>query len=133
MKDENQIVPVYSFAPDQEGVEPMKRKILKTMEVTETFTAYEVLQYIAKMDKAIEDKEAEIQGLKNMREAYIKEMAVVEEQTSVNSLQEDYQKEETLKAQHNNENTSMDKQETQPVESPYTDEIKENGSEETNV
>lgn len=116
----NKIIPVYTFAEGQDEVEPIKRKILKTMEVTEEFTAWDVLQYVAKMDKAIADKEAELEGLKSMKKAYLEEMVHVEEQTEVNKLQEEHQMEVARNVEHANEHTGMDKQE---VPSPYVEEV----------
>jgi len=89
--NEVKVVPVYEFAPEQENVEPIKRKIRKTMEVTEEFSAWDVLQYMANMDKQINTKQAELDGLKNMKEQFLKEMVHVEEQTGVTALQEEYQ------------------------------------------
>lgn len=131
--DENKVVPVYTFADGQENLEPIKRKIRKTMEVTEEFTAWDVLQYVANMEKQISTKEAELEGLKNMKEAFLKEMVHVEEQTSVTSMQEEYQKTVAENINHDNEVTSMDKKEGE-VESPYTKEVKpEETNGETNV
>lgn len=89
--ENKEIVPVYELVVD-ENVEPLKRKIKKTMEVTEEFTMFDVMQYIAKLDKAIADKKTEIQSLETMREAYMKEIVHVESQTNVNSLEEEWLK-----------------------------------------
>ena len=125
-------VPVYTFADagkDENGndIAPINRKINKTMEITESFTAFDVLKYMANMDKSIADKQAEIDGLIAMKEAYIKEMEVVEKQIGVTKMQDEYQQDLADKNEAVNNNTGLDKL---PVESPYTGEV-DNG--ETNV
>lgn len=87
--------PKYEFV-NEEGeseVQPSKRKINKTMEVTESFTMYDVLAYTMKMEKAIEDKEAELEGLKSMLEAYQKEIAFIEKELNVTKMDETFHKE----------------------------------------
>lgn len=77
--------PVYKFI-EEEGVNditPVKRKIAKTMEVTENFTFYDVLAYTMKMEKAIKDKEAELEGLKSMLKAYQDEIELIERELDV--------------------------------------------------
>lgn len=91
-KEVEQVVPKYSFAEGQENITPAKRVINKTMEVTETFTFWDVLKYVAKMDKAIEDKKSELEGLITMKEAYIKEMNLMDEKLGVTIMDADYQK-----------------------------------------
>ena len=89
-------VPKYEFTDVEEGVEgvsPIRRTISKTMEVTEMFSVFDCLQYLAKMEKAIADKEAEIEGLKNMKEAYEKELKLIEDAIGVQKMEEEYQKE----------------------------------------
>jgi hypothetical protein len=87
--------PKYEFV-NEEGeseVQPSKRKINKTMEVTESFTMYDVLAYTMKMEKAIEDKETELEGLKSMLEAYQKEIAFIEKELGVTKMDEKFHKE----------------------------------------
>ncbi len=88
------IVPKYKLAEKEEEKDfsPVKKTIFKTMEVTENFTLYSVLEYIAKLDKAIADKEAEAGGLKNMKEAYLKELEVIEKQLGMSNLEDEYRK-----------------------------------------
>lgn len=88
------VEPTYEFK-DLEGeadISPIKRTIAKTMLVTETFNVYDAISYIIKMDKAISDKEAEIEGLKNMKEAYEKELKLIERELGVQKEEEEYQK-----------------------------------------
>lgn len=95
MKKEKEIVPVYSFVEEegQNELTPIKRKIAKTMEVTETFTVFDAMQYLAKMKKAVEDKKAEISGLETMIEGYEKELKLIERATGVQRLEVEFQKE----------------------------------------
>jgi len=87
------VIPKYQFDPsDGEDISPVKRKILKTMEITETFTFWDVLKYIASMDKAIADKEAELKGLVEMKAAYMKELPLIEEQLNISNIEEEFQK-----------------------------------------
>lgn len=85
--------PKYEFLQDESVEEsPIKRRISKTMEVTEHFNLYDVLSYIAKMDKRIADLNAEIDGIKNMKDAYEKELKLIEETLGVQKLQEEFEK-----------------------------------------
>lgn len=113
MKKEKKIVPVYSFV-EEEGVEevtPIRRKIAKTMEITEHFTYYDALSYCMKMEKAVEDKKAEIEGIESMIKAYKDEIAVIEEQLGITEkekewnleLQKKLQAEEAAKLESNDE------------------------------
>lgn len=88
------IIPKYKLAEKEEekDLSPVKKTIFKTMEVTETFTLYSVLEYLAKLDKAIGDKKAEMEGLENMKEAYIKELKVIEDQLGIENLEDEYRK-----------------------------------------
>ncbi len=86
------IVPKYAFI-EEEGVNditPIRRKIGKTMEVTETFTYYDVIAYVEKMKKAVEDKEAEIAGMKTMIKAYEKEVELIEKMLKVTKIEKDW-------------------------------------------
>lgn len=103
MSTEKEIVPVYKFV-EEEGAEnttPIRRKIAKTMEITETFTFYDALAYCMKMEKAIKDKEAEIEGLQHMVDAYRKEIVEIEKQLAVEDMEKEYNLElhEKLKAE----------------------------------
>jgi hypothetical protein len=104
-EEEKVIEPKYAFGEyaDMELIpgEPLKKKVTKTMEITETFTIFDVMQYIAKLKKGIEDKDAEKQGLVNMLEAYEKELALIEKNLGVMDLQKKWEKEqaETLSAE----------------------------------
>lgn len=104
--------PVYAFADVPEGVivpaSPIKKQISKKMEVTENFTIYDVMSYLAKMEKAISDKEAELEGLVNMKKAYESELKLIEDVLGVQKLEEEYQK-------------SLAEEQAQSVESPYVE------------
>lgn len=95
-KKEKEVKPVYKFAEVPEGEinpgSPLKKRVAKTMEVTEHFTIYEVMQYIEKMKKAKADKQAEIDGLDSMIEAYEKELNEIKESLSIDELQAEYEK-----------------------------------------
>ena len=95
MKNEEN-VPTYAFAEVPEGtinpIEPIKKPIAKTMVVTENFNIFDVMTYLAKMEKGITDKEAELDGLRNMKIAYEKELKVIEDALGVQKMQEEYQK-----------------------------------------
>jgi hypothetical protein len=73
-KEEKVIKPKYEFAKVPDGVlipaSPLKKTISKTMEVTEQFNIFDVMTYIAKLKKAIEDKDAEKEGMISMLKAY---------------------------------------------------------------
>lgn len=84
--------PKYKFANESEEVTPIKRTIAKTMEVTENFTVYDAIAYVAKMNKAVADKEAEIEGLKSMIKAYEDELQLIENELGVQAMEADYQK-----------------------------------------
>lgn len=82
--------PVYKFV-EEEGVEditPIRRKIAKTMEVTENFNYYDTLAYVAKMEKAVKEKEAEIEGLNSMIKAYKEEIELIEQELGIVELEE---------------------------------------------
>jgi hypothetical protein len=89
---EEKKVPVYEFIKEEgdEKVNPFKRKVSKTMEVTETFVPFNVMEYIAKIEKAIKEKEGEIEGLKNMLNAYNKEMELISETLGLNDLEKEF-------------------------------------------
>lgn len=90
--------PKYEFTdPKQEG-NPVMKTISKTMVTTETFTMYDVLKHVAKMRKAIFDKRTEADGLENMLNEYLKEMAIVEETLGIDDLEKEFTKLEAEKA-----------------------------------
>jgi L-rhamnose isomerase len=92
MKKTEKIVPVYKFVDETEDITPAERSISKTMEVTETFKMIDVLTYLARMDKSIADKEAELEGLRAMKKAYEEEVMVIEKQLKVMTLDDKYKK-----------------------------------------
>lgn len=119
--------PKYEWV-EEEGVEnitPVKRKINKTMVVTESFNFYDVLAYCMKMEKAIEDKEAEADGLRAMVKAYKDELELVEKELGVTdfdakwnlALHEKLKEEEEAKKLEEGE-----KKEEELIESPYASE-----------
>lgn len=108
-------IPVYTFVGGDENVTPVRRKIAKTMEVTENFDMFSVLQYVAKMDKAIADKEGEIVSLREVKKAYLEEMRIIEEQLGAMNLEKMYQEEIALE---NAKKVEAEKWEA--VASPYT-------------
>lgn len=110
--EEKKIIrPKYAWVEQKEGEEvtPIRRQISKTMEVTETFTYYEALAYVMKMEKAVADKKAEIDGLESMIKAYRDELSIIEDELEVERLDKEYnlelqaklQEEEKLKAAEN--------------------------------
>lgn len=120
MSKEKLVKPKYQFV-EEEGVDqitPVKRKIAKTMEVTETFNVFETMEYLAKMDKAIADKEAEVEGLKKMKEAYQAELDLIESELGVQKLDVEYQREfaEKLSAE-----IIKQREDGGVVESPYAE------------
>jgi hypothetical protein len=87
------VVPKYQFAPlteEDKKLPPIQRQVFKTMEITESFTVYSVFQHLAKMEKAIADKQAEIDGLEEMKKAYMAEMAVIEGQLGIHDLEHEF-------------------------------------------
>jgi len=92
MNETEKVVPKYAWTEAKEGevVTPIRRQIAKTMEVTELFTYYDALAYVMKMEKAVADKQAEIQGLEVMIKAYQDELEIVEKELSVTELEEKY-------------------------------------------
>lgn len=94
-KEENIKVPEYKFDDYKDlelvPIQPIKKRIAKTMEVTETFNVYDVIAHIVKMDKAIQDKEAEVEGLKSMKKAYEDELQIIEKALGVQKMEEEYQ------------------------------------------
>lgn len=95
MEEEKKIVPIYALTEDT-SVSPIHRKVSKTMEITETFSIFDVMSYIAKMKKRKEDLEGELKGLDDMITAYEDELELIEEKTGVQKMEEEYQKQIAL-------------------------------------
>lgn len=93
--EEKKIVPVYALTEDT-SVSPIHRKVSKTMEITETFSIFDVMSYIAKMKKRKEDLEGELKGIDDMITAYEDELELIEEKTGVQKMEEEYQKQIAL-------------------------------------
>lgn len=112
-------IPQYEWASEDgsEFIAPVKRKIAKTMRITESFTYFDCLQYCMRMEKAVKDKQAEIDGLNNMIKAYRDEIELIEKELGVVEIEETFQRElhEKLKAEA----------EAEPLPSPYADKEKE--------
>lgn len=91
--------PTYEFHVEEgmEDISPSKRKIAKTMEITETFTMYDALKYVMQMEKAVEDKKAEIEGLESMIKAYRDEIEDIEKVLKVTKADEEWNKEKHRK------------------------------------
>lgn len=100
MDEEKKVIPVYKWVEEEvkegeEGEEveeltPIRRKIAKTMEVTEHFTYYDALEYCMKMEKAVEDKKAEIDSLETMIKAYREEIEMIEKALKVTAMEEEW-------------------------------------------
>lgn len=100
-----EVKPKYKFVETEgEDVTPIKRKIAKTMEITEEFSAYDAIEYVAKMKKAVADKEADIEGLRTMIKAYEDELRIIENELGVQEMEADYQKEIAKKNEASPEN-----------------------------
>lgn len=113
---EEKKVPVYTWV-EEEGVDeitPSKRKIAKTMEITETFNYYDALSYCMRLEKEIENKKAEIEGLQSMVDAYKEELEIIDKELGVNEFDHKWNVElhEKLKAEEANKE----------LESPYVPE-----------
>ena len=80
-----EIKPKYKFVEEEgaEDITPIKIKIDMTMEVTERLTYYYALADCMKMEKAVEDKKAEIEGIESMIKAYKEEIELIEEALDV--------------------------------------------------
>lgn len=89
------IVPKYEFKNEDgaESLSPFKRTIAKTMEITETFTLFDAMTYLARAKKAKADKEAEIAGLDSMIQAYEEEIKLIEDTLNINELEKEFQDE----------------------------------------
>ena len=96
------IKPTYKFVEPVEGEEvktPARRVIAKTSTITEHFDVHSTLEYMARMDKEIGELEAKISGLKTMKEAYQKELDLIENELGVMEMDKDFQKEVAEKNQ----------------------------------
>jgi hypothetical protein len=120
MSKEKLVKPKYQFVEEDgaDQITPVKRKIAKTMEVTETFNVFETMEYLAKMEKAIKDKEAEVDGLKKMKEAYQAELDLIESELGVQKLDVEYQREFAEKL---SEEIIKQREDSGKVESPYAE------------
>lgn len=56
------------------------------MPITESFTYYDALAYVMKMEKARDDKKAEIHGLEEMIKAYRDELEIIEKALNVDEI-----------------------------------------------
>ncbi len=113
-EEEKKIIPKYEFAKEDgaEFIAPVKRKINKTMEITEVFTYFDALQYCMKLEKAVADKQAEIDGLNAMIKAYKDEIELIEKELSVTEIEDAFQL------------ALIEKIKEEPVPSPYVEEDK---------
>lgn len=85
---ENLAQPTYEFVVEEgsEDITPVQRKIAKTMKVTETFKYYDALKYVMQLEKAVIDKQDEINGLKSMIKAYRDEIALIDKLLNVDKM-----------------------------------------------
>lgn len=90
--EEKKIVPKYEWVIEEgvDNITPVKRKIAKTMETTETFNYYDTLAYVMKMEKAIEDKLAEVEGLRSMMEAYKAELELIDSILNITDTEKEW-------------------------------------------
>jgi DNA gyrase/topoisomerase IV subunit A len=87
--------PKYEFVLDEneKDIPPIRRKINKTMEITESFNYEDTERYVQNMEKEIEGKKKEIESMQSLVEAYREEMKIIDEKLGVNKAQEEYQRE----------------------------------------
>jgi len=93
MDEEKKVIPTYEWVKEEgetEEVTPIRRKIAKKMEVTETFTYYDALAYCMKMEKAVEDKKGEIEALESVIKAYREEIELIEQALGVTKMEEEW-------------------------------------------
>lgn len=91
-----EIKPTYKFVEPKEGeveLTPVRRVIAKTSQITEHFDVYSTMEYMAKMDKEIESKLAEVEGLRTMKDAFQAEMDYIESVLGVKEMDRIYQEE----------------------------------------
>jgi hypothetical protein len=104
--------PRYEWVEEEgmDDVTPSKRKIAKTMEITETFNFYDTLKYVMKMEKAVEDKKAEIAGMESMIKAYRDEIELIEKNMAVTKMDEEWNLalHEKLKAEAEEQNAKKE-------------------------
>lgn len=120
--EEKKIIPTYKWV-EEEGVNditPIRRKIAKTMEVTETFTYYDALAYCMKMEKAVEDKKAEIAGLESMIKAYKDEIELIEQSLGVTKVEETWNQDLQTKLQREELDKKINEAAGE-IESPYVE------------
>lgn len=115
------IPPKYEWAEEDgaEFIAPVKRKINKTMEITESFTYYDALKYCMRMEKEVENKKAEISGLESMIKAYKDEIELIERELDVTTIEETFQRALHEKLKEENEKAEGLK------EPPLTNETKD--------
>ena len=115
------IKPKYEFAKEDgaEFIAPVKRKINKTMEITESFTYFDCLQYCMRMEKSVKDKQAEIDGLNAMIKAYKDEIELIEQTLSVTEIEEAFQLALHEKLKEEATDTKIDEAGAGLIKSPY--------------
>jgi hypothetical protein len=126
--EENKITPKYEFAVEDgaELIAPIRRKINKTMEITESFTYYDALAYCMKMEKAVQDKQAEIDGINSMIKAYRDEIEIIEKQLAVTEIEEKWNKDLQKKLQEEALDKKInDAANGDEIVSPYNDKKEE--------
>lgn len=120
-KDKEVMKPKYAWVIEEgvDEVTPVRRKISKTMEITENFTFYDALAYKMKMEKRVEDLKGEIMGLESMIKAYDEELEVIEEQLGVEEFEKQYNLElhEKLKKEEEEKGDVVE----EVIESPYAE------------
>lgn len=98
-----EIKPKYEWVNEDgaSDITPVKRRLNKTMEITESFSMYDTLRYVMNMEKGVEDKLAEIEAMRTMIKAYRDEIELIEKELGVTKLEEKWNKElhEKLKAE----------------------------------
>ena len=114
------IEPKYEFVTNEgdELVNPYKRTVAKTMEVTENFSPFDAMQYVAKMRKEKENKLAEIQGLEVMIKAYEDELDIINKRLGLPKLEKDFMKQEVERSKK----MAKEEAKNKPVESPFVEE-----------
>ena len=121
--------PKYTWVEEEgmDDIPPSKRKIAKTMEITETFNYYDALQYCMKMEKAVTDKKAEIEGLESMIKAYKEEIELIERELAVTKMDEEWNVNLHNKLVAEELDKKIDEvTEGKEIESPYAEEKENN-------
>ena len=86
--------PSYEFVEpeaDAPKVSPIKQQIAKIQETASTFTLYDVYKALGQIDKAIDDKRAEIEGHLKTKALFEAELALIEKALGVSDLERQYQ------------------------------------------